>query len=271
MGTIKIGTSGFSFNDWKGAFYPEKLPKSSWFSYYIQYFPVSEINSTYYSIPSRRVFENLNINSPDDFEFIVKLNKESTHVRKRSAEAITALNDVVTPIVESRKLKGFLAQFPYAYKNTGDNRRHLVQVKENCKEVPLFVEFRNYSWNQPAVFDFLKEQGILYCCVDEPRLRGLIPPQEITTGGIGYVRFHGRNSETWWDSSKGDRYDYLYKTEELSDWLQRIREISRKTSKTYLFFNNCHAGHAVKNAKMMAELLKNQFNIDAILQTPPDN
>jgi len=269
MGTIKIGTSGFSFKDWKGVFYPPGARQSELFSTYVQYFDAVEINATYYRIPSRKIFESLEERSPKGFEFIVKANKETTHIRKNSTEAVTALIDVTYPLYHKEKLQGFLAQFPYSYRNTFDNRRYLVKLKEDSRDIPLIVEFRHNSWDSPAVYDFLSTNGICYCCVDEPPLQGLLPPQDITTGSIGYARFHGRNAEAWWDSSKGDRYDYLYSEDELAEWLQRIREMNRKTSKMYLFFNNCHAGHAVRNAKMMAELLKGQFNIDTVLQDIP--
>ena len=134
-------------------------------------------------------------------------------------------------------------------------------IKKKCDEIPLYVEFRHSSWVKDATYNFIKENGIGYCCVDEPELKGLLPPQSIATTDVGYVRFHGRNEKTWWDSSKGDRYDYLYGERELSEWLEKIRELRSKTSKTYLFFNNCHQGQAVKNAKMLIEMLQGQLEI----------
>ena len=265
MGIIKIGTSGFSFKDWIGVFYPNELKQNELFSYYACHFNTVEINSTYYRIPPAKVFSNLEEKTSESFEFIVKVHKESTHTRKSSTEAMESLHQAVSPLYEKTKLKGFLAQFPYSYHNTGENRTYIKTLKSDCRDVPLFVEFRHSSWMQPAVYDFLAENSINYCCVDEPHLYGLLPPQAVTTGDIGYIRFHGRNTASWWDNSQGDRYNYLYNREELTEWIERIRDISRKTSKTYLFFNNCHAGHAVKNAKMMAELLKNQFGIDTVL------
>lgn len=271
MGVIKLGSSGFSFKDWKGVIYPTDMPQSDFFSEYVKYFDTVEINSTYYGIPSEKVFAGLEEKTSPDFEFIVKVNQESTHILKKSEEAMASLHDVVSPLVKKDKLKGFLAQFPYGFKNAGHNRRHLFKLKQDCRDIPLIVEFRHISWDNQALYEFLRINGINYSCVDEPALNGLLPPQEIVTGDTGYVRFHGRNSETWWDSSKGDRYDYLYKTEELSDWIKRIREINRKAAKSYLFFNNCHAGHAVRNAKMMAELLKGQLTVDTIIKPLPEH
>lgn len=269
VNTIKLGTSGFSFQEWIGTFYPEGTKKEDMFMWYVKFFDTVEINSTYYRIPPEKVFASLEEKTSDSFEFIIKLNKESTHDRSNSSEAVKALHESVAPLKTRGKLKGFLAQFPYTFKNISTNRNFLRVLKEDCQSVPLFVEFRNKSWLLPAVHEYINSLGIHYCCVDEPALPGLLPQQSVTTAGVGYVRFHGRNTQTWWDSSKGDRYDYLYSENELSEWLKRIREIGNKVSKTYLFFNNCYMGNAVKNAKTMADLLKNQYNINTLLQDIP--
>ena len=259
--TLKIGTSGYSFNDWVGSFYPDDIQKGKMLDYYCKIFDTVEINSTYYRVPHSTVFYHLSKKTQDDFEFIVKLNKETTHIRKEGVEAVGAVIQSVEPIIETGKLKGFLAQFPWSFKNTPDARQYLVTIKKRCGEIPLYVEFRNNSWVNDSVYSFIKEHDIGYCCVDEPALKGLIPPQNISTSDTGYVRFHGRNELTWWDSSKGDRYDYLYSEKELADWLEKIRGLREKTSKTYLFFNNCHQGHAVKNAKMLIDMLQGQLNV----------
>jgi uncharacterized protein YecE (DUF72 family) len=74
----------------------------------------------------------------------------------------------------------------------------------------------------------------------------------------GYVRFHGRNAQTWWGDHGGDRYDYDYKQEELGEWLKKIATLAEQAKRTYLFFNNCHAGQAARNAKLMKEMLQRQ-------------
>ena len=258
MSNVRIGTSGFSFKDWVGVFYPDGTKKENMFTLYVEYFDAVEINSTYYRIPPERVFAALEEKTHETFDFIVKLNKDSTHERKNSSEAMKSLHESVSPLKERQKLQGFLAQFPYSFKNTGENRNYLKSLKEDCRDVPLFIEFRHDSWLNPAVYDFIDSLRTHYCCVDEPALRGLVPPQSVTTGDMGYVRFHGRNAGAWWDTTVHERYDYLYSAEELSEWIERIREIRRKVSKTFLFFNNCYSGHAVRNAKMMSELLNRE-------------
>lgn len=259
---IRIGTSGFSYADWKGPFYPSAIRNDQMLEFYCRHFDVIEINATYYTFPKAVVFEKLNQKTPDDFEFIVKVHQETTHRRRDNENAIRAILDAVQPIRESGKLKGFLAQFPYSFKNTEQARRYLSQTKQLLKEHELFVEFRNYTWNKEALFNFLQQHQIGYVNVDEPKLQGLVPPQDVATTKMGYVRFHGRNEKDWWDGKGSARYDYLYTPDELREWLTRIGNILKKTYKTYIFFNNHPQGKAIKNAKEMMEILKK--NLDKI-------
>jgi uncharacterized protein YecE (DUF72 family) len=84
-----------------------------------------------------------------------------------------------------------------------------------------------------------------------------VPPLARATSGIGYVRLHGRNAKTWWARGRaaGDRYDYLYSEDELKEWVAKIQAMSKTASRTFVFFNNCHAGQAARNAKLMQALL----------------
>jgi uncharacterized protein YecE (DUF72 family) len=85
-----------------------------------------------------------------------------------------------------------------------------------------------------------------------------MPPVTLLTTEDAYVRLHGRNAKNWWRGDRDTRYDYDYSEEELREWLQRIAELADKARRTYLFFNNCHAGQAARNAKLMQELLRQQ-------------
>jgi len=94
-----------------------------------------------------------------------------------------------------------------------------------------------------------------FACVDEPALRGLMPPIALATSNIGYVRFHGRNSEKWYSGDSRERYDYFYTENELKEWLPRINDLS-KIQKNVYFFNNHSQAQAIKNARMMIRLLE---------------
>ena len=117
-----------------------------------------------------------------------------------------------------------------------------------------FVEFRHAGWMRPDVFAFLKENDMEFVSVDEPPLRGLLPPTPVVTGNVLYVRFHGRNAENWWGGA-GDRYDYNYSKAELTDWLEKIKKLREKATETFLFFNNCHRGQAAQNGATMLNML----------------
>jgi uncharacterized protein YecE (DUF72 family) len=103
--------------------------------------------------------------------------------------------------------------------------------------------------------EMFRELAFGYCIVDEPKLKGLLPFSPHLTSNTGYFRFHGRNTN-WFNEPMEVRYDYLYSRQELSEFVAPIRDIARRASATYVFFNNCHAGKAVKNALMMIEILK---------------
>lgn len=253
---VFIGTSGFSYQDWRKVFYPQDLPANKMLNFYAQYFPAVEINATYYTIPKPVSFERMAQNTPDHFQFIVKTHRETTHRRKENSASLKQLSDTVQPLIESGKFKGYLAQFPYSFKNTEKNRKYLYQTKKILGDSVLFVEFRNYTWLKPQMIQFLKDNEIGYVNVDEPKLNGLLPPQDIATTNFGYIRLHGRNEKDWWEGKGSARYDYQYSADELNEWLTNISNILRKTYKTYIFFNNHPTGKAIKNAKQMIEILK---------------
>jgi uncharacterized protein YecE (DUF72 family) len=116
------------------------------------------------------------------------------------------------------------------------------------------VEFRHDSWNTEPVYDFLERLGLGFCAVDEPRLPGLFPPVCRATTDRAYVRFHGRNAETWWGGGH-ERYDWTYTADELGEWLDDIRRLTTSASTTHVFFNNCYMGRAVKGARLLRKLL----------------
>ena len=252
----KIGTSGYSFQDWIGNFYPMDYPKNKMFDYYTKIFDTVEINSTYYNIPNYKVFYHLNNKCEEKFEFIVKANQETTHKRNKNKESLTELLKSLQPIIESNKLKGILAQFPFSFKYSKKNLEYVKETNDYLSEIPLIVEFRHNSWLNDETFKTFIENNITFVCVDEPALPNMIPKIEVITSAIGYIRFHGRNNKTWYDTSKGDRYDYLYNEDELRDWIEIAKKMNTKVSTVYLIFNNCHKGSAPLNAQMVKKMLK---------------
>lgn len=253
---VRVGTSGYSYDDWKGHFYPEKIAKTQMLDYYAQHFDTVEINSTYYGIPKPSVCEKWAEKTPQDFEFIIKTNRETTHERQNNEEAMRDLNEAVQPLIDASKFSGFLAQFPYSFKNTPQNREYLLKTKDLIGTNPIFVELRNWTWNRMDTMSFLKENDIGYVNVDEPRLRGLLPPQHNVTSKMAYIRFHGRNAKDWWKGTNVTRYDYLYTKGELEEWKARITNILQISHTLYILFNNHPHAKAVVNAMMIREMME---------------
>jgi uncharacterized protein YecE (DUF72 family) len=95
-----------------------------------------------------------------------------------------------------------------------------------------------------------------FCCVDEPRLRNLMPPVAEVTSNVGYVRFHGRNAAKWWRHEHAyERYDYTYSPEELSEWVPRIKDLDAGAEKTFVFANNHWQAQAVNTIRQLRLLL----------------
>lgn len=255
---VLVGTSGYSFADWVGPFYPPGTKSGDYLRYYSGFFPVVEVNSTYYRIPEPRMLAQMERKTPDDFRFIVKLNQAMTHERASAPALYEEFRAVLEPLKDAGKFDGLLAQFPWAFKHEPKNLDHLSLLRERLPDDPLWVEFRHDSWAREEARSALRERRLGYCIVDEPSLPGLMPPVTWLTSEDAYVRFHGRNANNWWGRSGGDRYDYEYDRRELTEWVRKVQDLATQARRTYLFFNNCHAGQAARNAKLMQELLRNQ-------------
>ncbi|MDP8241115.1 MAG: DUF72 domain-containing protein [Candidatus Hatepunaea meridiana] len=263
LGKIHIGTSGYSFNDWQGPFYPKGLPRGKWLDYYAQHFSAVEINATYYRTPPLATFQSMVDRTPDDFEFWVKVPGLATHTNDDFSQSVQQFIEAIKPLSDAGKLKGVLAQFPPYFRRSVKSQDKLACLKDSIGETRLAVEFRHKDWLVDETYVFLTDHRIMYVVVDLPDLPDL-PGSEIhKSDAVSYVRFHGRNSRTWNNTELGDRYDYDYSTDELTKWLPRIAELDAEGSTAYLFFNNCHAGQAVKNAKMLRQMLELEINMSS--------
>jgi len=255
---LYVGTSGYSFPDWVGPFYPPGMRSGDYLTYYAKQFGCVEVNSTYYRIPNPRVLSLMEKKTPEGFRFVVKLNHAMTHEDSVEPALYREFLAAVQPLKDAGKYDGLLAQFPWSFQKTEAAKSHLEHLRELLAGEPLCVEFRHASWMHRQLPEWLRERSLGYCAVDEPVLPGLVPPVVHLTTDTGYVRFHGRNAATWWGRGGGDRYDYDYAERELLEWVERVRVLAERAKQTYLFFNNCHAGQAARNAKLMEELLRRQ-------------
>ena len=251
---IRLGTSGFSYDDWIGEVYPEDLPRWAWLGFYAEKFDTVELNVTYYRIPETKYVKGWVDRTPDDFLFAVKAHRSLTHERKDPD--FQAYLQGLNPLIESGKLACILAQFPHSFHNTPENIEYLKRVREGLPDLPVVVEFRDAAWVHEGIFDLLKEHELGFCCVDEPPLKGLMPPISVVTSQVAYVRFHGRNITKWWDHEHGwERYDYTYSSDELRDWIPKIQELDATAPLTLVYANNHYRGQSVDTLNKLGSLL----------------
>ncbi|MEW6522030.1 MAG: DUF72 domain-containing protein [Bacillota bacterium] len=257
---IYVGTAGFKYPDWKGTFYPPTTKDADMLTYYTGHFPVVELDFTYYRMPNVRTLAGLEQKTPDGFRFCVKANRAMTHDCPPGPELQGVFREFASalePLLDSGKLACVLAQFPWSFRPSDANLAYVLSWPERLEGIQLVVEYRNATWLTRSTFAALQEAGLAYCCVDEPRLRGLVPPLAVATADLAYVRYHGRNAAKWWKhETVSERYDYLYTPEELAEWIPRIQKLDEEASDTYILFNNCHVGHAATNALMLVSMLK---------------
>ncbi len=253
---IHIGTSGFSYDDWIGHFYPEGTRKPDMLRYYAQHFRAVEVNYTYYRMPTATTLGQMAAKTPAGFQFVIKANSLMTHERETEPAIYEQFCSALEPLIESGKFGCILAQFPYSFRPSPRSAEYIGFLREQIPELPMVVEFRNRGWARRETLDILTEHNLGYCCVDEPNLRGLMPRAAAAVSDIGYVRFHGRNAEQWWDHEEAwQRYDYMYSEDELREWVEKVQGIEKKTYRTYVFFNNHYQGKAAMNASLFDQLL----------------
>jgi len=248
---IYLGTSGFSYNDWVGNFYPVGMPKRDWLTYYVREFNTCEVNSTFYALPKLSSLKAMVEKTGEGFLFSIKANQEMTH-RREDVSVFKAFCQVLAPVISVGKLGCILAQFPYSFRLNRHNWDYLKLFRERLGELPVVIEFRNAQWLRGEVFHWLRHLDLGFCCVDEPQLPNLLPPLAEATSRVGYIRLHGRNSAKWWQHEHAyERYDYSYTPQELSEWLPRIRKLDRVAEKTFIFANNHWRGQAVSTIRQL--------------------
>ena len=254
---IYAGTSGFSYDDWVGVFYPRGMPRREWLSYYAREFNAVEINSTFYALPRLSTMESMIGKTGEGFLFSIKANKEMTHQRQGSHDLFVAFSRMLQPFIASGKLGCVLAQFPYSFTPNYQNQQYLLFMRQKLDGLPLVFEFRNVQWLRQGIFDWLRQHDVGFCCVDEPPLPRLLPPVAELTSNIAYIRFHGRNTAKWWQHEHAyERYDYSYSGEELAEWLPKIKRLSSLAEKTFVFANNHWQGQAVGTIRQLRMMLE---------------
>jgi uncharacterized protein YecE (DUF72 family) len=253
---ILLGTSGYSYEDWIGPFYPQGLAKREYLSFYAREFPVVELNFSYYTQPAAANLKRMIEKIPEGFRFTIKAHQSLTHALSEDLpKEIEHYKQGIQPLAEAGCLAAVLFQFPYSFHYTPECRKHLQRLCEGFSELPKAVEFRNSEWQRDSVYRGLEEWNTALVNVDEPRLPKLPKPTEVVSADLAYLRFHGRNRTNWWKGDNVSRYDYLYSSEELSEWLPMIERMLSKARLLLVIFNNHSRGQAIQNARQLQGML----------------
>jgi uncharacterized protein YecE (DUF72 family) len=247
-----IGTSGYSYMEWVGPFYPPGTSSSRMLRTYARFFPTVELNFTFYRVPTPDNLLRLADQTPPGFPFVVKLHQSMSHEQVMTSagpfrEALDALDG-------RGRLAGILCQFPQRFHHNRAGLDWLEALRKQFRHHSLSVEFRHASWAQPEVTAWLAERAMNIVSVDVPPAPGLFPTGLVLSGRTAYVRFHSRNQSSWYDAHE-ERYNYDYSDDELREWVEALAERSGDVDRAFVYFNNCRLGHAAANALRFRELL----------------
>ena len=271
---IRVGTCSWADETLTTVWYPRGISSGEErLRYYAERFDVVEANSTYYRLPEHAMAERWAERTPEGFTMHVKafgvMTRHPVKVdalppdlrdeapkddrgrverpsREFRAEIFRRFSDALEPLRAARKLGGVLMQFPPYVVYRPQALEYLEWAQAQLPGDELLVEFRHSSWldeeNRAAVLDFLERRGLTYVTVDAPRTgaRNVLPTVIARTTSTAYVRFHGRNAATWnkRTGSAAERFDYLYSTDELREWVGPLRELAEEAQVVYAMFNN---------------------------------
>ncbi len=254
---VLVGCSGYSYPEWIGPFYPDGTPRSRLLERYCEQFDVLEVNYTYYRMPTAASMHKMVQRTGGGMSFVVKANSAMTHDRTGDDAVVQAFVEALQPLRDAGVLGAVLAQFPQSFHADRPSARYVNWLHGQLGDLPLVVELRNGGWARREVYAWLGRKGVALCNVDQPRLPALFPITSIVTSGTAYVRFHGRNAESWYQpEDPGDRYAYRYSEEELLPWVERIRQLVQRADRTFVLFNNHRDGFAPANARTFQGLLR---------------
>jgi uncharacterized protein YecE (DUF72 family) len=270
---IRVGVCSWADETLTKFWYPKGVSSGEErLRYYAERFDVVEANSTYYRLPDPAIVEKWVQRTPDGFTMHVKafgvmtrhpvkldqlpddLRDVPTDARGRverpsreyRAEVFRRFHDALEPLRSTGKLGGILMQFPSYVVPKPASLEYLEWAREQLRGDEMLVEFRHGSWlddeHRAETLRFLEEHGMTYVTVDAPQTGGknVLPTVVATTTETAYVRFHGRNAETWnkRTGSAAERFDYLYSEDELREWGPQLNELAGQAQAVYAMYNN---------------------------------
>lgn len=241
MINLFVGTSGWTYDHWRGTFYPDDLAKASWFSYYADQFNSVEINATFYRKFKDQTYTNWRNKAPEGFRYVLKAPRLITHRKylQDVADDIKAFDHSARILKD--KLGLILLQLapgtPY------DLQRLRTAITAFDDPHKIAVEFRHKQWITQDTVLLLRELGATYCNPDSPRC----DLTELVTSHVGYLRLHGRKH--W--------YAHDYSMQELCEIANTIERMAAcGLEDIYIFFNNDFEGFAPKNALMLKYIIE---------------
>lgn len=228
-----VGTSGYSYKEWKGSFYPADLPVAKMLPYYAEHFGTVEINNTFYRMPEAKTLAKWAGEVPDAFTFVLKAPQRITHQKKLAAAEDDVRHFLEVADVLGPRLGPLLFQLPpYLRKDVERLRGFLAQIP---RERRVALEVRHDSWYDEEVYDALREHDAALCAADTDEVsdpdRLLVP-----TSSWGYLRL--RRTE--------------YSDEQLAAWRGRID--AQQWSDGYVFFKHEDEGKGPAFAKRFLAL-----------------
>ena len=284
-----MGTASWTDKSLVGSgWYPKEASSSEGrLRFYATQFPLVEVDSTYYFLPSERNSELWADRTPQGFTFNVKAfslltqhpvkpkampedleyptDKKNVYFDNLDARTIDHVWDrflgALEPLRSTGRLGVLLFQYPPWFPIGKRNREYILECAQRAAPDRICVEFRNKTWmsedNQKSSLEFLEGHDIPYVCVDMPQgFTSSIPPVVAATSDLSVVRFHGRNADEWESGSVQKRFKYDYSKKELTEWVPRIAKLAEETETTHILMNNCYRDYAQRNASELAELLR---------------
>ncbi len=258
LAKIKIGTCAWSFEDWRGVFYPPHLPANRWLEFYARHFNAVEVDSTFYHTPAPHVATHWFEVTPPDFTFTCKLPREITHDRKlrESGELVRHFLESITPL--RPKLGCVLIQLPPYFSVKHDESALREFVRALPAEWPFAIEFRKSEWHLPRAAHFLEEHRIGWVWSDLTSLDrqaegafGFLPE----TVDFAYVRLMGDLEKKYDDGGrKIHRYRELLWPREpgLESWGVRIRQAAETKAEIFVAVSNHYEGFAPQSCQRLA-------------------
>lgn len=260
---IRVGVAGWDYPDWNGVVYPAGASRGfDRLAYLARFVDTIEINSTFYRPAEARIAASWIRRTArvPGFRFTAKAHRAWTHDADGPAGvAIRAGLDGLEPLREAGALGALLVQFPQSFHRSRGSMERLERLIDALSGWPVVVEVRHASWDDDEAAAWMRNRGVGWCVVDQPRVgTSTASAQPRVTARVAYLRLHGRNSANWFrkDAGRDARYDYLYARDELRPLAEAVRVMAGHAAETFVVQNNHFRGKALVNALQMRQLLQ---------------